>query len=600
MDYYGLMVQILCLSAVPLAAALLLVASAGSVHAKEPARVRGQSKVATDALANPKAELDARLFYEIFLGELSTRSGDPGTGYALMLEAARQSGDSQLYQRAADIALQSRSGEYALAAARAWREAHPESRDANRYVLQILIALNRIGETPELLKRELAQSSERSRISSIQALPQIYGRASDKPLAAAVVEQALENELRDASFAPIAWTTVGRLRLAAGNKPGALAAAQKAQEFDEHYDRAAILAMDLMAEGVPQAEPLVTRYLHEKGSPPEMRMLYAKALLGLQRFTDASRQVDEAIQANPEMAEAWLLKAMLQYQNQQLAQAEAALQRFMDIAQRPGGVPAIDIRQRIMAQAYELHSRIAEKRGDYAAAEAWLARMESTEDLLSTQSRRALLMARQGKLAQARALIRDLPARNPDEVRMRLLAEVQLLRELQLYEDALQTQAEAVALSPDDNDLVYDEAMLAEKAGKPELMERLLRQIVARQPDYHAAYNALGYYFADRGERLQEARALITKALEYAPGDPFITDSLAWVEFRMGNLTEALRLLDMAFKARPDPEIAAHLGEVLWSLGQQERAKSIWQEGMRLNPDNETLRATLKRLGAQL
>jgi Flp pilus assembly protein TadD len=124
----------------------------------------------------------------------------------------------------------------------------------------------------------------------------------------------------------------------------------------------------------------------------------------------------------------------------------------------------------------------------------------------------------------------------------------------------------------------------------------LLRRIIAEKPDYHHAYNALGYSLADRNIRLGEARQLILKALEFAPGDPFISDSLGWVEFRSGNAAEALRILQSAFKSRPDAEIAAHLGEVMWSLGKREQAMGIWKEGLALNADNETLLETLKRL----
>jgi Flp pilus assembly protein TadD len=131
-------------------------------------------------------------------------------------------------------------------------------------------------------------------------------------------------------------------------------------------------------------------------------------------------------------------------------------------------------------------------------------------------------------------------------------------------------------------------------------MERLLRRIIAEKPEYHHAYNALGYSFADRNIRLSEARQLILKALEFAPGDPFISDSLGWVEFRNGNKAEAVRILQLAYKARPDAEIAAHLGEVLWSMGQRDQAMSIWREGAQLNADNETLTGTLKRLRVKL
>ena len=131
-------------------------------------------------------------------------------------------------------------------------------------------------------------------------------------------------------------------------------------------------------------------------------------------------------------------------------------------------------------------------------------------------------------------------------------------------------------------------------------MERLLRRVIALKPDFQHAYNALGYSLAERNVRLPEARQLIKKALEITPGDPFITDSLGWVEFRMGNLPEAARVLEQAYKAKPDAEIAAHLGEVLWAMGQKEKATNIWKEGMLLNSDNETLRQTLQRLRVKL
>ena len=185
MDYYGPMV--LSHSFRTVALATVIAAAAHSAWAQKPvSESRPPSESSPPVASNPA--LDAELFYEIFLGEISARTGDPGAGYAFMLEAARRSADGQLYQRAADIALQSRSGEYALAAARAWKEALPQSREANQYVLQILIALNRIAETPELLRQELAQASPRSKASALASLPQLYGRASDKALAAKVVE----------------------------------------------------------------------------------------------------------------------------------------------------------------------------------------------------------------------------------------------------------------------------------------------------------------------------------------------------------------------------------------------------------------------------
>ena len=545
-------------------------------------------------VSNPA--LDAELFYEIFLGELSSRTGDPGAGYALMLEAARRTGDGQLYQRAADIALQSRSGDYALAAAMAWKGVQPQSREANRYVLQILIALNRIGETPALLRQELAQSPARVKASTLAALPQMYGRASDKALAAKVVGEALVDELTHPATGPIAWVSWGRVRLAAGDKAGALEAARNAQTLDDANEGSARLALELMDENTPGAEPLVVQAL-TKQPVPELRLAYARVLLGLQRFADATRQLEAITQAKPQLAEPWLVLASLQFQDNRLSDAEKSLQRFMELAATGDEGQA---RERGLTQAYLLYAQIAEKKQDFAAAESWLGRINNADEVFSAQSHRASLLARQGKLPQARALLRGLPGTSADEKRMKLLAEVQLLRDMKMYQEAYNVQVEVVALAPDETELIYDQAMLAEKVGKLDTMESLLRQLIARQPQYHHAYNALGYSMAERGVQLDEAKQLILKALEYAPGDPFITDSLGWVEFRLGNKAEARRHLETAYQTRPDVEIAAHLGEVLWSLGDQDGARKVWKEGQRVGPDNETLKETLKRLGVSL
>jgi tetratricopeptide (TPR) repeat protein len=249
-----------------------------------------------------------------------------------------------------------------------------------------------------------------------------------------------------------------------------------------------------------------------------------------------------------------------------------------------------------MVQAYLSLAQIAEQRRDYAQAKSWLDRVVSADDLPSVQIRRASLLARQGKLEQARKLLRNLPANTPAEERFRMTAEIQLLRDQKHYTAAYEMLGEALKRDPADLDLAYDQAMVAEKMGRIEDMERLLRTVIAGRPDYHHAYNALGYSLAERNQRLPEARQLILKALEFAPGDPLISDSLGWVEFRMGNLPEAARILQSAYKAKPDAEIAAHLGEVMWTMGRRDQATVIWKEGLQLGADNETLLETLKRL----
>jgi tetratricopeptide (TPR) repeat protein len=556
-----------------------------------PALAQDQNNTAV-AAAPANSGLDAELFYQLLLGELNAQSSEPATGFALILDAARKTGDPALYQHAVELAFEARNGDAALQAARAWKDAFPQSREANRYVLQILVALNRLSESVEPLKTEIRLADPKDRPAVIAAVARAYSRATDKKLAASVLEQGLADYLNAPDTGASAWSAVGRLRLAAGDTAGALDAARRGQAINPRAEGPVLLALEMMDPKLPQAEAIVRTYM--QGQPlPELRLSYARALLDAQRQTEALQQLQEVTRERPDFPEAWLAQGTLLVQDNQLAPAEAALKRYLQLAQAQ---PASEDRSRGMAQAYLSLSQVAEKRKDYVQANAWLDRIENPQDLIQAQMRRASILAHQGKMPQARKLIQSIPERSSADARMKALAEVQLLRENRDFKEAYDLLGRTIAKDPSDPDLLYDQAMLAEKMGNYDDMERLLRKLIAVKPDYHHAYNALGYSLAERGVRLPEAKQLIQKALEFAPGDPFISDSLAWVEFRMGNKPEALRILQEAFKERPDPEIAAHLGEVLWSVGQRDQAETIWREGLLLDSDNETLQATLRRL----
>ncbi len=546
------------------------------------------------------SQLDGTLFYQLLVGEMETQEGAPAAGFALMLDAARKTGNAQLYQRATDIALQSRSGDAALQAANAWKQALPASREANRYVLQILIALNRIADTEGPLKAEIRMAPDAERAAVLTAVPLAYARAGEKTLASTVVEAALADSLNSPATAGAAWTTVGRMRLAAGDNKGAFEAASRGHAADATAQGPVLVALELMGPKMPEAEGLVKRYLENPGgkdkASPEIRMAYAQTLLGLLRYAEAMAQLQIVTREKPEFPQSWLVLGSLQLQDNQLAPAQVSLERYValrsqtaDAENRPG-----------LDQAYLSLSQLAEKRKDYAAAESWLGKIENSSDLAQAQTRRASILASQGKLEEGRKLIRQLPERTPEDARMKINAEVGLLREFKQYQPAHELLAQELAKTPDDVDLLYDQSMMAEKLRSLDEMERLLRRIIELKPDYHHAYNALGYSLAERGIRLTEARELIRKALEFAPSDPFIEDSLAWVEFRLGNKAEAVRIFEAAYKAKPDPEIAAHFGEVLWSMGQRDRAIAIWKEARMINPDSEALNETLKRLRVKL
>lgn len=570
--------------------AAALAAAAAPLWAQTPPNAAAPSE---PTVVNSR--LTAPLFYQLLLGELNVSEGEPGAGYSLILDAARKQKDEQLYKRAVEVALQARSGDAALAAAQGWAQALPESVEAHRHVLQILLALNRPGETVSVLRTLIDLSPAPQRSDVITAIPQAYARIPDKALAQRVVREALAPSLQQRETAAAAWTTVGRMELGNEQLPQALESARRGQGADPASPYPALLALELMERGQPEAETLVRRQIEaapDRTSPPSVSLVYARTLLDLQRNAEARSLLGKLTERQPELPEPWLLLGTLQVQDNALPQASRSLENFMRLARQSGDERIA----RGLTQAYLLMAQIAEKQKDYAAANAWIDRIENAEDIMAAQMRRASLLARQGQLDKARALLRSQPERRPEDARMKLAAEAQLLRDFKAWPQAFEVYSEAVTRFPEDGDLLYDQATVAEKMGKMDVMERLLRQLIRLKPDHQHAYNALGYSLADRGQRLPEAKQLIEKAVELAPDDAFIQDSLAWVEFRMGNTARALSLLQAAYAKRPDAEIAAHLGEVLWVSGQREQALKIWREGLLLASDNETLQSTLKRL----
>ena len=462
--------------------------------------------------------LTAELMYQLLVGELSFSTGDPGAGYSIILDAARKTNNAQLFQRAMDLALRARSGDSALAAVSAWQKAQPQSREANRYLLQILAGLNRTQDIAEPLKRELALAATADRAAIILEIPRYFTRAADKAAAVVAVEKLMVPYLADPATAAAAWVCVGRMRGGANDLVGALDAVTKAQAIAPTLDAAALLSLNLMSSKVAGAEAAFNRYL--QGQPiTEIRMDYARVLLDGQRYAEAAVQLRVVTQERPQLARAWLILGSLDLQDGKNDEAEKSLQRYIDIANPAGGGVANEDNQQGLSQAYRSMAQIAEQRKEFSKAEEWLNRVDHPDDIISAQGRRASIMARQGNLEAARELVKNLPERSSADARLKLLTEVQLLRDARKFKAAYDLVEQAAQDSPDDVDLLYDQAMLSEKMGNVADMERLLRQAIASKPDYHQAYNALGYSLAERNLRLPEAKQLIQKALEHAPND---------------------------------------------------------------------------------
>ncbi len=588
-------------------------------HAQVLAAVLASLIVAAPAAAQgfgPRAPvenstLNAPLFQQLLIAEIELREGDVGTAYQLIFSAAQQTKDEQLFRRATEVALQGRSGNDALTTVVAWRDALPGSLDALRYHVQLLVQLNRTAEAAEPLQALLKVTAAEQRPALIAVLPRFLSRSNDRNQVAQLIERVLLPYIDAPDTRVVARVTVGRGWLAATNGTKALALAQSAHRMDPAAEAPAGLALEMLP-GTPDAETIVRDHLAAKPDSNGVRLLYVRSLLASQRLPEATAQLEELTRIAPSLAQGWLTLGALRLQRRESAAAIVALQKYIEVVQASDAAPddadpaanagaePPATKEDALTRGWLLLSQAADQQGDLKGAASWLARIENPQRALEVQARRASLLAREGKIDEARELIRRMPEKSPQDARAKMLAEAQVLRDARLWGEANSVLDAANVKFPDDVDLIYEQSMMFEKLDRLADMERMLRRVIEIKPDHQHAYNALGYSLAERNVRLDEARTLIRKALELSPGEPAITDSLGWVEYRLGNRAEAIRLLREAYRGQPDAEIAAHLGEVLWVNGQTDEARSVWNEAQKRDSANEVLRETLARLRVQL
>ena len=573
-----------------LLAVALIVVQSMSIHA------RAQTTPAEKAA---QAAHERVVLYEVMLSEFHAQGGSPSAGFPYMLDAAQRSKSDRLFERAVELGLSARNANDALQAAQAWAKVIPSTPQAHRYVVQILVGLNRLDEVADPLHRMFQNSTAQDRSTHLTLLPNYFARVQDRKAAAATVQQALAGEINNPKLGPSAWAAIARMHAFAGDGTQALAALEKSAALDPTADDAALAALQIGSEVAKSANALVQKRLQEKPGIA-LRMTVMRSFIDSQNYTAAYEQLQRLTTESPQYAEAWLVKGSLELQNDQAALAQKSLETYLTLAGKPAAAAGEktdtdEATPRSTVEALLLMATIAERNKDYDKASGYLDSIYSPSHAPRITVRRASIAAAQGKLEEARAMLRDMPTGNAEALRARYNAELQLLRERKLTQQAHDLTQEAAQALPDDPVWRYEQAMLAEKLGRIADMEDLLRKLIASHPQYHPPYNALGYSLADRNVSLAEARQLVSKALEFAPDDAYIIDSMGWVEFRSGNLQKARQLLEAAFAAQPDAEIAAHLGEVLWMSGAHAGARAIWQQGLKLNPRNTTLLETLKR-----
>jgi tetratricopeptide (TPR) repeat protein len=541
--------------------------------------------------AIPLVALTPQILYQLLAADMAAQSGDQGVAFNTYLKLARETRDPRLARRAAEIAIGARAPEQALQAARLWREISPASRPAAQMFETLGLATGKFSEVEPLLVARLAQARADG------TLPVAYGqlqralqRAQDRRGAWELVQRLSEPDMA----VPSARLARAALAAAADHFDTAFAEAREAMRLDADNEEAVVTAArhaQRLPQGSARALELLEAFLQRAPGAAEARMMQARLLLAEGRSEDARAQFERVLAQYPENPLVLLSLAQIAHQNRQTAQAQQLLTRYVQL---PRTV------QRDNAIAFLFLAQIAEEEKRIEDALAWLGRVPRGDEYVSAAVRRARLLAQTNRLADARELLQRTRGSTLRERVQLVTGEAGLLREARLHQDAFDVLARGLERLPDNPDLLYDHAMAAERLDKLDVMEASLRRVIEIRPESAHAYNALGYTFADRSIRLDEARELLSKALQLAPNDAHILDSMGWLLFRQQNLPMALEYLRKAYAIQPEAEIAVHLGEVLWAMGNADEAKKYWREAQGREPDNSTLRETLARFNVDL
>lgn len=537
----------------------------------------------------PAVELTEDLMYKLLSGEVAYQRGDWQTGFMTMLSLAQQTHDPRLARRAAEIALSAKQAGEALTAVRLWRSLDPYSDEAAQYYLSFVILSENLEEAKPILEQRLKEARPQTRALLAFQIQRLLGRAKDKTAAFKLLDELLTPY----ADMPEAHLALSQAAYSQGDGARARQEAQTALKIQPNSELA-ILSLAQVTPARSDADKLLAEFLKHYPKARDVRMAHARMLVEQKEYSKAREQFEALLKDLPGDLTSLYALGVLGVQTNDLAAAEKYLTAYIN------ALSANPDEERDPNQALLLLAQIAEERKDTNAALKWLAQIEPGEAYLSAQLKRAQVIAKRGDLAGARKLLHELHVSDERNEAQVILAEGQLLREANRLPEALNVLDAGIKHYPNDTDLLYDYAMTAEKLNRLDAMETALRKIMVLTPNNQHAYNALGFSLAERNIRLNEAYALIEKALNLAPEDPFIMDSMGWVQFRMGKLKEAEALLRRAYEQRPDAEIAVHLGEVLWVKGQKDDAQKFWRDAQSKDPQNDTLKSTLARLNVSL
>ena len=565
----------------------LLLTACAQTPVRDDSAQLAQSEQPTTALESgveiapvlPNIELSSDLLYEFLLTEVANQRGHKALAVEGSADLTRKTRDPRLARRAAQLAFESGEIGKAVDALKQWQAVEPASIVAAHMLSSLLLRAGKLDEAQLEFAKVL--KAEEANVGSV--FLQTFQSIASYPDKAAALKLMSNLAQPYPQLAEAHWS-VAQLAQLAGDNELALNEVKQARNLRPEWSMAVLLEAQLLHRDAPeQGLEVLRRNLSDYPDAREIRLQYARALLERKQYQQSRDEFRRLAKDNPEGHDMTLAIALISLQLNDFQGAEEQLKQVLG----KGG------KERDTAQYYLGQLSEAKKNEDEAIS--YYRGVKEGEYQFSAQIRIAHLLSKNGKLDEARRYLHEAQATNNQQRVQLLLIEAQLLREANQLPEAFQVLQQGLVKLPNHPDLLYEAGMLADKIGKPAVFEQLMRKLIQVKPDHAHAYNALGYSLLERNQRIPEAVQLVEKALQLAPDDFAIMDSVGWGYYRSGKLDESIKMLRRAFAGNPDPEIATHLGEVLWVRGDKEEAKKIWQDSLKTNPGNALLQDIIKK-----
>jgi len=523
-------------------------------------------------------QANAEFVYKFLLAEIATQRGDFNSAGHLYLDLAKQTHNISLAERATRVAGNSRNGRVALDSAKVWSTLDPDSVQAQQILAELYITSGNLSKAKPIVKNLLEQDAYRG--EGFLYLNSILAKVENKKNALRFVLNIAEPypNSKEAHFA------VAHAAYFANNKKLTNSELAKIKKIDPKWQTAVLFEGYIISSESPdKAANFYTTYLRKYPEAGEVRLEYAKLLTNQKKYSLAKDEFLKIVNSSLASAEISFTVSLLAIE---LADFDLAEKFLLQSLER--GYPQPE-------QIYIYLARIEDTRGNYTEALTWLNKIKSGPFFIESKILMAELIAKYEGNDQAIESLDQYTNLTTEGGLQLFRAKISIL-----YSDNKETEAYDLMKKEEENfrgsaEFKYDYAMLAERMGNTVLMEQLLREAIKIKPDYAVAYNALGYSFADRNIKLEEAKINIEIALSLEPRNHYIMDSMGWVQYRLGNIDAALDFLKKAYSIKKDPEISAHLGEVLWHAKKIGEANRIWNESLKQYPDNKILLNTIKK-----